>query len=85
MYDRATLGIVEVHVAPDNIVIEWARISVNCSKCGIAVPTTVGDGRPSIPCSQCGETIDLKSPEAIRARQEAAKRTMEQALRDADG
>ena len=25
-------------------------------------------------CSQCSETIDLKSPEAVRARQEAARR-----------
>jgi endogenous inhibitor of DNA gyrase (YacG/DUF329 family) len=77
MYDPATPGTIEVHVAPDNIAIEWARFSVNCSKCGIAVPTTVGDGRPSVRCSQCGEAVDLKSPEAVRARQEASKRALE--------
>ena len=85
MYDPAIPGKIEIRMAPDNIAIEWARFSVNCSKCGTAEPTTVGDGRPSMRCSQCGEAIDLKSPEAVRARQEAANRALEQAVRDAGG
>ena len=72
-------------MAPDNIAIECAQFSVNCPKCGTAVPTAVGDARPSMRRSQCSQAIDLKSPEAVRARQEAAKRAMEQAARDAGG
>jgi endogenous inhibitor of DNA gyrase (YacG/DUF329 family) len=85
VYDPATPDKIEDRVAPDNIAIEWAQFPVNCPKCGIAVPTTVGDRRPSIRCPQCGEAIDLKSPEADRARQAAAKRAVDQAVRDAGG
>jgi hypothetical protein len=38
-----------------------------------------------MPCSTCGAAIDMKSPQVILARQEAAKRAFEQAQKDAGG
>ncbi len=72
-------------MAPDNQAIEWAQFSVTCSKCSASGIITVGDKRLSMPCPGCGSAIDLKSPEATHARQEAAARAFNQSLKNAGG
>jgi ribosomal protein L37AE/L43A len=69
---------------PDIYAIEWAQYSFACPKCKATAVTTVGNSGP-VPCRGCGEAIDLKSPEVKLAREEAAKRAMDRALKDAGG
>ena len=72
-------------MVPDNFAIEWARFSVTCPQCSASAATTVGNSRPALRCQSCGAAIDLKSAHVTVARQEAAKRAFERALKDADG
>lgn len=67
---------------PDDSAIEWAQFSVSCPKCGCLERPTLLRAKSvgSVPCSNCGTTIDLNTPHAQERQREAAAEAMKRAV-----
>jgi recombinational DNA repair protein (RecF pathway) len=71
---------------PDNFDLGWTQFYLTCAKCGTRNnPVAVSDTRSTKACVSCGQPIDLKTPEALQARNDAITAAMGKVVKDAGG